>query len=42
MSGTRFQIEINPEIPQRLARLTELADNLWYTWDRQGLSLIHI
>jgi starch phosphorylase len=39
MPGTRFQIEINPEIPQRLSRLTELADNLWYTWDRQGRGL---
>ncbi|HEX4327439.1 MAG TPA: alpha-glucan family phosphorylase [Burkholderiales bacterium] len=39
MAGTRYQIEINPEIPQRLARLSELADNLWYTWDRHGRGL---
>ena len=39
MSGTRFHIEINPEIPARLARITEIADNLWYTWDRHGRGL---
>lgn len=39
MPGTRFQIEINPEIPVRLARLQEVAENLWYTWDRHGRAL---
>jgi len=32
--ATRFQIEINPRIPERLQRLEELANNLWYSWDR--------
>jgi starch phosphorylase len=32
--GTRYVLEVRPNIPRRLARLAELADNLWYTWDR--------
>src|SRR3954468_12768759 len=32
--GTRYQLEVNPKIPKRLARLEELAGNLWYSWDR--------
>ena len=31
--GTKFNLEVNPKIPQRLARLEELANNLWYSWD---------
>jgi starch phosphorylase len=34
MPGTRYQLEVNPEIPARLGRLEELANNLWYSWDR--------
>ena len=45
MTGTVYQLEVNPQIPERLARLEELANNLWYSWDRptQGLfaSLSH-
>ena len=33
-SGTTYQLEVHPQIPQRLARLTDLANNLWYSWDR--------
>ncbi len=32
--GTVFTLEVNPKIPRRLARLEELANNLWYSWDR--------
>jgi len=32
--GTRYSLEVNPRIPKRLARLEELAGNLWYSWDR--------
>src|SRR2546427_13284748 len=32
--GTRYQLEVNPKLPKRLARLEELAGNLWYSWDR--------
>jgi len=34
MAGTRYQLEVNPRLPERLARLDELANNLWYSWDR--------
>lgn len=39
MPGTRYPLEVNPEIPPRLARLEELASNLWYSWDRPTRSL---
>ncbi|MDR2001103.1 MAG: alpha-glucan family phosphorylase [Zoogloeaceae bacterium] len=39
MSGTRFQIEVNPRLPARLARLDDLANNLWYSWDRPTRAL---
>lgn len=39
MTGTRFTLEVQPKIPQRLARLTELANDLLYSWDRQVRSL---
>ena len=45
MTGTVFNLEVNPQLPERLERLEELANNLWYSWDRptQGLfaSLSH-
>ena len=31
--GTHFVIEVNPRIPQQLARLEELANDLRYSWD---------
>src|SRR3954467_13262983 len=37
--GTRYILEVNPRIPQRLARLQELAGNLWYSWDRSTRAL---
>ena len=33
--GTTFTLEVNAKLPRRLARLEELANNLWYSWDRQ-------
>ena len=39
MRGTSFDLEVNPTIPQRLERLQELADNLWYSWDRPTRAL---
>jgi len=32
--GTAYSLEVNPSIPRRLARLEELANDLWYSWDR--------
>jgi starch phosphorylase len=37
--GTPFVVEVNPRIPRRLSRLSELADNLWYAWDRPTRTL---
>src|SRR3989304_8595752 len=37
--GTPYALEVNPRIPRRLARLEELANNLWYSWDRPARSL---
>ncbi len=38
-SKTTFTITINPKIPPRLERLEELANNLWYSWDRATRAL---
>jgi starch phosphorylase len=35
MPGTRFALEVNPQIPASLKRLEELANDLFYSWDRQ-------
>src|SRR6266566_633536 len=34
MTGTRYTLEVNPLLPQRLQRLNELANDLFYSWDR--------
>jgi glycogen phosphorylase len=34
MSGTRFSLEVRPQIPDALNRLPEFANNLIYTWHR--------
>jgi len=39
MPGTPFTLEVNPKLPARLARLDELANNLWYSWDRPTRTL---
>lgn len=39
MVGTQFQLEVNPKLPARLARLDEIANNLWYSWDRPTRTL---
>lgn len=39
LSKTTFTITVHPKIPQRLERLEELANNLWYSWDRATRSL---
>jgi starch phosphorylase len=41
MAGTRFSVEIRPVLPQRLKRLEELADDLYYSWDRGVRRLFH-
>ncbi|HEY5636961.1 MAG TPA: alpha-glucan family phosphorylase [Burkholderiales bacterium] len=39
MRGTAYRLDVVPELPARLRRLEELANNLWYSWDRPTRSL---
>ena len=34
MSKTQYLLEVNPSVPEELHRLSEIADNLRYSWDR--------
>jgi starch phosphorylase len=34
MPGTQFSVEIRPVLPERLRRLEELTNDLYYSWDR--------
>ena len=36
---TSYSLEVNPKIPRRLLRLEQLANNLWYSWDRATRAL---
>src|SRR3990172_3712266 len=36
---TSYILQVRPKIPARLARLEELAHNLWYSWDRPTRAL---
>jgi starch phosphorylase len=33
--GTRFSVEIQPVLPERFSRLDELANDLYYSWNRR-------
>ncbi len=35
MTPTRYALEVQPAIPDKLKRLTELASDLLYSWDRE-------
>ena len=37
--GTPFHIEVNPRLPAELKRLEELANNLWFSWNRSARAL---
>ncbi|MDE2089251.1 MAG: alpha-glucan family phosphorylase, partial [Gammaproteobacteria bacterium] len=39
MPGTRYTLEVHPNVPPRLERLAELANDLLYSWDRQVRAL---
>ena len=39
MPGTPFQLEVDPRLPERLSRIEELANDLWYSWDRPTRTL---
>lgn len=38
-TGRVYTLEVNPKIPRKLARLEELATNLWYSWDKPTRTL---
>ena len=35
MPGTRFTLEVQPRIPDQIKRIEDLANDLFYSWDRQ-------
>jgi len=37
--GTAFPLEVTPRLPRELARLEELANNLWFSWNRPAREL---
>ena len=37
--STTYILQVRPKIPARLARIEELANNLWYSWDRPTRAL---
>jgi len=37
--GTHYTVEVTPRLPKALSRLSELADDLWYSWDRPARNL---
>ncbi|MGH8745431.1 MAG: alpha-glucan family phosphorylase [Burkholderiales bacterium] len=39
MRGTPYRVDVRPRLPQRLQRLEDLANNLWYSWDRPTRAL---
>lgn len=39
MNGTRFSLEVQPRLPEKITRLEELANDLFYTWDRSVRAL---
>lgn len=39
MPGTPFDIQVSARLPERLARLRDLAENLRYSWDRSTRAL---
>lgn len=41
MVGKCFSLEVQPNVPERLKRLNELASDLLYSWDRQVRGLFY-
>jgi starch phosphorylase len=39
LRGTPYRLDVRPQLPKRLQRLEELANNLWYSWDRPTRTL---
>lgn len=41
MTGTYYTLELQPQLPKRLQRLEELANDLYYSWDRHSRGLFY-
>ena len=41
MSETRFKLEVRPQIPERLQGMETLANDLYYSWDRNVRGLFY-
>lgn len=41
MNGTRFSLEVQPILPEPLKRLAELANDLFYSWERSVRDLFN-
>jgi len=41
MTGTLYTIEVQPHIPEALSRLTDLANDLMYSWDRHVRNMFY-
>ena len=41
MNETRFKLEVRPQIPERLQGLEILANDLYYSWDRNVRGLFY-
>jgi starch phosphorylase len=41
MTGTLYTIEVQPRIPEALSRLTDLANDLMYSWDRHVRNMFY-
>ncbi len=41
MTGTCFSLEVQPVLPERIGRLCELANDLFYSWDREVRGLFY-
>jgi starch phosphorylase len=39
MRGTPYRLDVRPRLPQSLQRLDELANDLWYSWNRATRTL---
>ncbi len=41
MPDNPYALEVRPELPKELTRLEELANNLYFSWDRRARALFH-
>jgi starch phosphorylase len=42
MTGQQFSLHVEPRLPERIARLNDLAANLWFSWHRPTRQLFEL